>query len=181
MICLNMPFSINFLKQAFINTVLYAIMLVSNQYHHSKLTIHRKLNSSDCKIMLYMNFILMFWFLNINIDLSHHHCWLHKPLYCTVLGSQSTEMHLNHLPPDLFPLQLLYSHKSALINMHHNEGSSKQTILWPNQQCNLLHHNEDSGEQTILQLNQQCNHITGLWIRPDTFRPNQYILLQSCT
>ena len=91
--------------------------------------------------MLYTNFILMFQFLNVNIDLPHHHCWLHEPLYRTVLGSQSTEMHLNHLPPSLFPWQLLYSHKSALINMHHDEGG---------------------GEQTILRLNQQCNHITGL-------------------
>ena len=109
--------------------------------------------------MLYTNFILMFQFLNININLPHHHCWLHKPLYCTVLGSQSTEMHQNHLLHHLFPLQLLYSHKSALINMHHNEGSSKQTILQPNQQCNHLHYDKGGDEQTILQPNQQCNHL----------------------
>ena len=201
MICLNMPFSINFLKQAFTNTVLHAIILVSNQYHCSELTVHRKFNSSDCKIVLYTNFILMFWFLNINIDLPCHHCWLHEPLYHTVLSSQSIEMYWNHLLHCLFLLQLLYSHKSALINMHHDEGSSKQTILQSNQQCNHLHHNKGSGKQTILQpnqqcnhlhhnkgskqtilwLNQQCNHITGLWIRPNTFRLNQYISLQSCT
>ena len=129
MICLNISFSINLLKQASTNTVLHVIMLVSNQYHHSELTVYRKLNSSDCKIMLYTNFILMFQFLNININLPCHHCWLHEPLYCTVLGSQSTEMHLNHLLHSLFPLQLLYSYKSALINMHHDEDSGEQTIL----------------------------------------------------
>ena len=122
----------------------------------------------------------MFWFFNINIDLPHHHCWFHEPLYCTVLNSQSTEMHLNHLLHSLFPQQLLYSHKSALINMHHDKSGSKQTILQLNQQCNHLHHNEGS-KQTILQLNQQCNYITELWIRSDMSRPNQYILLQSCT
>ena len=105
-------------------------MLISNWYHCSELTVHRKLNSSGCKIMLYTNFILMFQFLNVNIDLSYYHCWLHKSLYHTVLDSQSSEMHLNHLLYSLFPQQLLYSHKSALINMHHDEGSSKQTILW---------------------------------------------------
>ena len=180
MICLNIPFSINFLKQAFTNTVLHIIMLVSNQYHCSELIIHRKFNSSDCKIMLYMNFILMFWFFNVNINLPHHHCWFHKSLYCTILNSQSSEMHLNHLFYSLFPQQLLYSHKSALINMHHNKGSSEQTILQSNQQCNHLHHNENS-EQIILQLNQQCNHITELWIRLNTFKLNWYILLQSYT
>ena len=36
---------------------------------------------------------------------------------------------LNHLLYNLFPLQLLYSHKSALINMYHNKDSSKQIIL----------------------------------------------------
>ena len=149
MICLNIFFSVNLLKQAFTNTVLHAIMLISNQYYHSELTVHRKLNSSGCKIMLYMNFILMFWFLNININLSYHHCWFHKPLYYTVLSSWSSEMHLNHLFHSLFPQQLLYSHKSALINMHHNKGSSKQTILQLNQQCNHLHYDKGS-EQIIL-------------------------------
>ena len=160
MICLNIPFSVDLFKQASTNTVLHIIMLVSNQYHCSELTVHRKLDSSDCKIVFYINFILTFWCLNININLPHHYCWLHEPLYRTVLGSWFTEMHLNHLSPDLFPWQLLYSHKSALINMHHDK---------------------DDSEQTILQLNQQCNHITELWIRPNTFRPNQYILLQSYT
>ena len=141
MIYLNISFSIDFLKQTSTNTMLYTVMLISNQYHHSELTVYRKLNSSDCKIMLYTNFILMFQCLNVNINLPHHHCWLHEPLYYTVLSSQFTEMHLNHLPPNLFPWQLLYSHKSALINMHHDK---------------------DSSEQTILQLNQQCNHITEL-------------------
>ena len=79
--------------------------------------------------MLYRNLILMFPSLNVNIYLQHHHCWLHKPLYRTAQGSWFTEMHLNHLPPSLFPLQLLYSHKSALINMHHDEGGGEETIL----------------------------------------------------
>ena len=161
MICLNILFDINLLKQASTNTVLHIIMLVSNQYHHSELIVHRKLNSSGCKIMLYTNFILMFWFFNINIDLPHYHCWLHKLLYCTVLSSWSSEMHLNHLLHSLFPQQLLYSHKSALINMHHNEGGNKQTILEPNQQCNHLHHDKGSSEQTILQPNQHLHHNEG--------------------
>ena len=175
-----MFFDVDFLKQAFTNTVFHVIMSILNQYHHSELIIHRKLDNSGCKIMLYTNFILMFQFFNININLPHHYCWLHKSLYCTVLSSWFTKMHLNHLFHSLFPLQLLYNHKSALINMHHNEGSSEQTILQPNQQCNHLHHNKGS-KQTILQLNQQCNHITGLWIRLNTFRLNQYISLQSHT
>ena len=158
MICLNILFSVNFLKQAFTNIVFHVVMLVLNWYHCSELTVYRKLDSSGCKIVFYTNFILMFQCFNVNIDLPHHHCWLHESLYCTSLGSWSTEMHLNHLPPSLFPWQLLYSHKSALINMHHDEGS---------------------GEQIILQLNQQCNHITELWIRSNMFRLNQYILLQS--
>ena len=176
-------------------------MSILNQYYHSELTVHRKFNSSDCKIMLYTNFILMFWFFNININLSCYHCWLHKSLYHTVLNSQFTEMYWNHLLHHLFPLQLLYSHKSALINIHHNKSSSKQIILQSNQQCNHLHHNKDSSKQTILQLNQQCNHlhhnknnkqiilqlnqqcnhITKLWIRLNTFRLNQYISLQLYT
>ena len=138
----------------------YTVMLILNWYYCSELIIYRKLNSLDCKIVFYMNFILMFQCFNVNINLSYHYCWLHKLLYCTVLSSQSTEMHLNHLFLNLFLWQLLYSHKSALINMHHNK---------------------DSNEQTILQLNQQCNHITELWIRFNIFRLNQYILLQSHT
>ena len=201
MIYLNIFFNVDFLKQTSINTVLHTVMLVSNQYHCSELTVHKKFDSLNCKIMFYTNFILMFWFLNININLPCHHCWLHKSLYHTVLSLQSTEMHWNHLLHHLFPLQLLYSHKSALINMHYDKDSSEQTILWLNQQCNHLHHNKDSSEQiilqlnqqcnhlhhnkdskqTILQLNQQCNHITELWIRLNTFRPNWYISLQSCT
>ena len=139
-ICLNMPFSVNLLKQVFTNTVFHAVMLVSNWYHHSELTVYKKFNSSGCKIMFYTNFILMFWFLNVNINLPCHHCWLHKSLYCTVLGSWSLEMHWNHLFYSLFLLQLLYSYKSVLINMHYDEGSGKQTVLWLNQQCNHLHH-----------------------------------------
>ena len=180
MIYLNTFFNVDFLKQTFINTVLYIVMLILNQYHHSELTVYRKLNSLNCKIMLYINFILMFQFFNININLSCYYCWFHKSLYCTILSSQSLKMYLNHLFHSLFPLQLLYSYKSALINMHHNEDSSKQTILWLNQQCNHLHHDEGSDKQTILWLNQQCNHITQFWIRSDTFRLNQDILLQSC-
>ena len=189
-------------------------------YHCSELTVHRKFNSSSCKPVLYRNLILIFPSLNINMYWQHHHYLLHKPLYRTAQSSWSTEMHLNHLPSSLFPLQLLYSHKSALINMHHNKGGGEQTILQPNQpcnhlhcdkggeqtilqlnqQCNYLHYNKGSREQTILQpnqlcnhlhhnkgskqtilqLNQQCNHITGLWIRSDTSRPNWYISLQSC-
>ena len=142
----------------------------------------------------------MFQFFNVNINLLYYYCWFHKSLYYTILSSQSSEMHLNHLLYSLFPQQLLYSHKSALINIHHNKGSNEQIILQLNQQCNHLHYNEDSdeqiilwlnqqcnhlhhnegSEQIILWLNQQCNHITGFWIRSDTFRLNQYILLQSC-
>ena len=151
-----MLFSINLLKQTFINTVLHTVILILNQYHYSELIIYKKFNSLNCKIMFYTNFILTFWCFNININLSHYHCWFHEPLYCTVLSLWFTEMHLNHLFSNLFPWQLLYSHKSALINMHHNKGDDKQTIL---------------------QLNQQCNHITELWIRFDMFRFNQYILL----
>lgn len=127
--CLNTSFSIYLLKQASTNTVLHVIILVSNLYYCSALTVYRKLNRSGCKIMLYMNFILMFQFLNVNINLPHHHCWLLKPLYCTTQGSQSSEIYLNHLLYSLFPLQLLYSHKSALINMQPDKGSDKQTIL----------------------------------------------------
>ena len=122
----------------------YTIMLISNQYHCSKLIIYKKFNNSDCKIILYISYILMFQCFNINIDLPHHHCWLPKSSYYTNQGSQFLKIHQNHLPHNLFPQQLLYSHKLALINMHHNEGSNEQIILQSNQQCNHLHHVEDN-------------------------------------
>ena len=86
MIYLNISFNINFLKQTFTNTVLHTVMLILNWYHCFELTVYRKFDNSGYKIVLYTNFILIFWFFNVNIDLLYHHCWLHKLLYCTILN-----------------------------------------------------------------------------------------------
>ena len=158
--CLNIFFNVYFFNQISTNIVFSVVKSVTIQYHCFKLTVHRKFNKLNCRTVFYMNWISMFQSFNVNICLSHHHCWLCKSLYNTIWGSQSSEMFLIHLLHSLSFLQLLYSHQLTLINMHHDEDDDKQTSS---------------------QLNQWCNHVTEFWIKSDMFRFNQYTSSQSCT
>ena len=126
---LNIFFSIHFFNQTFINTVIYIIKSMIILYHCFKLIIYRKFNSLNCKFMFYKNWILIFSFLNINMYWQHYYCQLHTSLYHIIQNLWFLKIYLNHLFFNLFPLQLLYNHKSALINMHYNKNSDKQLIL----------------------------------------------------